>query len=148
MKEKLQKKGNTTTCPVAIIIRNGKVLMGHRHYAPDKWKNVSGDGVSVWTVPGGRCDEGEPVEIALRREVEEETGIKDLNIIDFISEIPGAKDGDNVPMFLCRTEQEAVLMEPQKFSEWKWFSREDFPEKFINEHARILILDLLLKYKN
>tara|TARA_B100000745_G_scaffold300516_1_gene254896 strand:+ start:712 stop:1131 length:420 start_codon:yes stop_codon:yes gene_type:complete len=138
MKEKLHKIGDTTTCPVAVIIRDGKVLMGHRHYTSD---------VSVWTCPGGRCNEGESIEATLRREVEEEIGIRDLAIIDFISEVPGAKEGDSVPLFLCRTEQEAMLMEPQKFSDWKWFNMDDFPEKFINDHARTLIFDLLIKYK-
>jgi len=117
--------------------------MGHRHYTPDKWKTIS-----VWTCPGGRCDGRESVEVALRREVEEETGIKNLEIIDFISEVPGAKKGDVVPLFLCRTDQEAILMEPRKFSDWKWFGIDDFPREYINDHARTVILKLLSKCKN
>jgi len=143
MKEKLQSIGNITVCPIAVIVRDKKILLGYRHYTSDKWKNIS-----VWTCPGGRCDEGESIEITLRREVEEETSIKDLEIVDFISEVPGAKLGDVVPLFLCYTDQEAILMEPHKFSSWKWFGVEDFPEEFINNHARKIILELLSEYKN
>jgi len=143
MKEKLQNIGNTTTCPVAVIVRGGRVLLGYRHYTPDKWKTIS-----TWTCPGGRCDEGESAEVTLRREVEEETDIKDLEIVDFISEVPGAKKGDVVLVFLCRTDQEAILMEPHKFSDWKWFGMDDFPGEFINSHVRTVILKLLSKHKN
>lgn len=138
MQGKLKSIGSRVTCPVAIIVRDGKVLMGLRHYTPDKWKTIS-----VWTCPGGRCDEGELVETTLRREVEEETGISDLEIVDFILEVPGAKEGDKVLLFLCETNQEAKLKEPRKFSEWRWFGQEDFPANFINDHARTAILNLL-----
>lgn len=140
MQEELKKIGNDITCPVAVIIRDGKVLMGYRHYTPNKWKTIS-----VWTCPGGRCDNGESVETTLRREVEEETGIKELEIINFISEVPGAKEGDNVPLFLCSTSKEATLVEPHKFSKWRWFGKDDFPENFINENVREIILKLLKK---
>jgi len=140
MRKKLQDVGNTTTCPSAIIIRNKKILMGYRHYTPDKWKTIS-----VWTLPGGRCDSGETLEEALRREVKEETGIRDLRIMDYIGKVPGAKEGDIVPLFLCNTEHEAILMEPLKFSDWKWFDAKNFPKDFINEHARPIILELLSK---
>ena len=109
------------TCPVALLIREGKVLTGHRHYTRDKWKVIS-----VWTFPGGRCDSGESLEETLRREVYEETGIKDLNIVEFIGEAPGAKEGDRVPLFLCTTSEDVTLMEPEKFSEWRWVTKEDF----------------------
>ena len=111
----LKRIGNPTICPAAAIIRNGCILLGFRNYTPDKWKTIS-----VWTSPGGRCDEGETVETTLRREVKEETDIDDLKIIDFIDETPGAKKGDIVPIFYATTEQDFRLMEPAKFSEWKW----------------------------
>ncbi len=138
LQQKLRQKGDGLTCPVAIIIREGKVLMGLRNYTPDKWKTIS-----VWTIPGGRCDEEEILEETLRRETEEETGINDLVIKEFVGEFPGSKEGDIVPVFLCGSEQEVELLEPHKFSEWKWFGKDDLPENFINKHIQKVLFEIL-----
>jgi ADP-ribose pyrophosphatase YjhB (NUDIX family) len=107
--------GDASMCPAAVVVRNQSILLGLRNYTPDKWKEIS-----VWTTPGGRCDLGETIEKTLRREVREEVGISDLKIQEFIGEVSGAKKGDTVPIFFCTTEQDATLMEPEKFSEWRW----------------------------
>lgn len=96
-------------------------------------------------MPGGRCDEGEIIETTLRREVQEEVGITDLIIEDFISELPGAKDGDVLHLFIGRTSQEPQLMEPEKFSEWKWENLDSIPENFIHPTGLKLIKDYLRK---
>jgi len=144
MLKQLQKIGSPITCPVAIIMRDRKILIGHRHYTPDKWKKIS-----VWTCPGGRCDSRESIETTLRREIEEETGITNIKIHDYIGEVAGAKKGDLVPVFFCTTNQEAKLIEPHKFSEWQWISFEDFanglPNNFINEDVRIIVIKFLSK---
>ncbi len=133
----LSQIGTPLTCPVAVIIREGKILLGHRHYTADKWKDIS-----VWTVPGGRCDGGETIGETLLREVYEETGIRDITFERYLGEVPGAKDGDVVPMFLASTSEEPRLMEPEKFSEWSWHYISRIPEDFINEHARKVILEI------
>ena len=137
--QELSKIGNETTCPLAVIVKDDKILVGLRHYTPDKWKTIS-----VWIQPGGRCYEGEIVEETLRREVEEETGIDDLKILEFITEIPGAKEGDLGLLFLCETNQEPKLMEPHKFSDWKWinFSGE-WPENYVDSGTKKAIIDFL-----
>ena len=121
LQENLNRIGNSQTCPVAVMFKDGKILTGHRHYTKDKWKDVS-----VWTIPGGRSDEGETIEETLRREVYEEVGITSFEIEDFIGQTEGAKAGDVVPIFYCTTTEEAKLMEPEKFSEWKWVTIEDY----------------------
>lgn len=138
MNDQLNLIGDNTKCPVALIIRNNEILLGHRHYTTEKWKNIS-----VWTCPGGRCDEGETIEQTLLREVKEETDIDDLAVQKYLGEFLGAKNGDFVPVFLCSSKQEARLMEPLKFSEWKWFAKADIPENFINKDVRELINDIL-----
>ncbi len=107
--------GDKQTCPVVAIIQNGLILIGHRHYTPDKWKSIS-----VWTLPGGRCEGDEKLETTLRREVLEETGIDDLTFTHFIGEVPGSKKGDIVYIFVGTSTKEPQLLEPEKFSEWKW----------------------------
>lgn len=136
--KQLRATGNSAICPAIAIVRDGKLLVGLRHYTPDKWKTVS-----VWTIPGGRCDEGEPVEITLRREVAEEVGIGELEITDFLGEIPGAKEGDILYLFAGTTTEEPQLLEPEKFSEWKWEDPAAMPENFINPRALELIREFL-----
>lgn len=130
----LQKKGGNKDVPVAFIFKNNKLLIGLRNYTPDKWKKIS-----VWTAPGGRCDDCETLETTLRREVEEEVGINDLKITKYLGNVPGAKEGDIVFVFKAETSQEPKLMEPTKFSEWRWCAVSEIPSNFINPNALKLI---------
>ena len=142
METKLKEIGNGNKCPTAIMMRDGKILTGYRHYTKDKWKDIS-----VWTTPGGRCDTGEIIENALRREVKEEVGITKFEIVDFLGEVSGMKEGDIVPIFFCTTKEDAKLMEPEKFSEWRWVSKQEYieNEKYggFNSETRKVIVNYL-----
>jgi 8-oxo-dGTP diphosphatase len=126
----LHEKGTPKICPVIALLRGSAMVVGLRHYTPDKWKSVS-----VWTIPGGRCDEGEMIETTLRRETEEEIGIREFAITDFLGELPGAKEGDVVYLFAGETREEPQLIEPEKFSEWRWMPLDQIPDNFINPLA-------------
>jgi hypothetical protein len=58
-----------------------------------------------------------------------------------LGKFPGAKEGDIVYGFGCRTDEEPRLMEPEKFSEWRWIALSEIPTNFINPP----ILDFLKK---
>lgn len=130
----LQKTGSNKDVPVVFIFRNGKLLIGLRNYTPDKWKKIS-----VWTAPGGRCNDGETLESALRREVLEEVGITDLKFTTYLGSVPGAKEGDLVFVFKAKTNQKPKLIESDKFSEWKWCLPSEIPSNFINPKSLELL---------
>ena len=123
-------------CTAGIFIKEGKVLLGLRNYKTQQYKD--GD---FWTTPGGRCDEGEEIEATLRREVEEEIGVKNFEIKEKLGVAAGAKEGDEVYVFLCYTDKEPILMEPEKFKEWKWFEPREIPDNFLNKE----ILEMIKK---
>ena len=143
--ELLQKVGDVTVCPTAALVKEGKILLGYRNYVSNKQERTS-----AWITPGGRCDEGETVEQCLRREIKEEVGIDEFEIKELIGVIPGVTNGDIVPVFYCTTNQDAKLMEPDKFSKWKWVSFEDYingePWKGVNSPAYNVITQLIIQY--
>ncbi|MCJ7804224.1 NUDIX hydrolase [Patescibacteria group bacterium] len=132
----LTRKGNKKICPMALIFNGDKLLIGLRHYVSE-----NGEKLSVWTIPGGRCNEEETMGAALQRELAEEIGITNFKITEFVAQIAGAKKGDIVYMFKVETEKEPKLLEPEKFSEWKWSAISEIPSNFINREA----LDLISK---
>ena len=116
MTKELSIIGDEDTAVIILLSKNRRILFGHRHYKDD----------SVWTMPGGRCDTRESLEETLKREVEEETGIKDFIIIKFLGKFKGVWKNDVVFVFYGTTNKEYKLIEPDKFSEWRWISKEEF----------------------
>lgn len=138
LNKKLSQTVGGGSAAVAVIINDAKVLLGLRQYSQEK------GGASVWTVPGGSVDSDEILEIAVRRETQEEAAIDDLAFVDYLGEVV-ADNRDPLHVFHCETNQEPKLAEPKKFKEWRWFSAVDFangkPTNFINESLRNRILD-------
>jgi 8-oxo-dGTP pyrophosphatase MutT (NUDIX family) len=46
------------------------------------------------------------METTLRREVSEEIGVKNLEVVEYLGEFPGAQKPDRIPVFLCHTSEE------------------------------------------
>ncbi len=117
-------------CAVAAVLREGRILVGLRHYTAEKWKEIS-----VWTLPGGRCEPGETPEDAMRREAREEVGLTDLRVIAGLGTVPGAFEGDVLHVFVAESSQEPVNMEPEKFGAWEWKRPDELDSDFINPAA-------------
>jgi 8-oxo-dGTP diphosphatase len=98
----------------AIIMKDGKVLLGHR-------KSSHGEG--TWGFPGGHLELGESIEECARRETAEETGLSLQGVR------PGPYTNDvfssakhYVTLFvLAEASGEPQLLEPEKCETWEWF---------------------------
>lgn len=128
----LSQVAHENMCTAAFFVRGREILIGLRNYA-------SG---SVWTTPGGRCEAGETIESGIRRETLEEVGIVDFQILAYLWDVKAASIESSLSVFICETGEEPRLMEPDKFSSWRWESIDSIPENFINIPA----LDLVKQY--
>ncbi|MGK9148257.1 NUDIX domain-containing protein [Plantibacter flavus] len=107
----------------AAIIRDGRILLLERRRAPE---------AGSWGIPGGKVDWMERLEDAVRREVEEETGL-DLGPVDLLCVVDHFEVGLNQhwisPVYLAEAAiGEPALREPDKHSGLGWFSLDDLPE--------------------
>ncbi len=123
-------------CTSAIIVRDGKILLGER-----KKKSGTGHDSSFWYTPGGRCEGNETPEQTVLREIKEEIGITDAQIVTKLLECRGVfedKHGrDILHVFLVTITGEPKLMEPEKFLGWQWFGLEELPENLIDRERDI-----------
>lgn len=106
-----------------FIYRNGKFLFGKR-------TNSHGEG--TYAPPGGHLEFGETPEECAIREVREETGliIQKLKRGPYTNDIfLDEKKHYITLMLLAKYETgEALILEPDKCLEWKWFEWRDLPQ--------------------
>ena len=141
---------------VGIILLNSKnqVFVGKR-------KDNPGD---KWQMPQGGVDEGEDFLTAMRRELLEETSIKNIKIIKEIHQIyeyelptnligiiwKGKFRGQKQKWFIVKflgTENEINLNTSHpEFIEWKWLDAEILPDVIV-EFKKNLYLSLLKEIK-
>jgi 8-oxo-dGTP pyrophosphatase MutT (NUDIX family) len=89
--------------------------------------SITDDTHTYWDLPGGRVQEGESPEEALRREVAEETGIQQLQIDRLIGmalsgvqkTLPtGRRVGIVFDTYLCSTSTAKLTLEPNMKATW------------------------------
>lgn len=83
----------------------------------------------TWDIPGGFVEAGESVEIALNREIQEETGIsisieKAVYIYSNLSQIPEKQVFQAI--YLCQYIDGEVKLNPDEHDQFKWIKKEEF----------------------
>ena len=123
-----------------VINRNNKVFVGKRIDNPGKF----------WQMPQGGVDEGEEYFDAMKRELFEETGIKNFEIIKEIDgmteyELPdyllgkiwkgkyrGQKQKWYVIRFLGDDKEIDLNTSKPEFIEWKWINLDELPDVIVD----------------
>ena len=95
----------------AIIIKDDKYFIAQRNR--DKHMGLS------WEFPGGKVEEGESFEIALKREIEEELNIE-INIKNKLGEENYQDDKINVKLhyFICSHFNGEIILSEHEDSAW------------------------------
>ncbi len=116
----------------AVCEHGGTVLLERRSNDPFN---------GYWCIPGGHIEFGEPVEDALRREVQEETGLRvtSLRFLNYYTEYFAQLEWHAVALvFVCSVEGTEAAQQGE-VSQLQWFELKDalqLPLAF--EHKRVL----------
>ena len=110
------------------------------------------DSYDRWALPKGVIEEGETSEGAAIREVQEETGLQNVKIIEKLGEIKyfyqlkGEKIFKIVIFFLMETQDEELTYE-WEIKEAKWFEPKEALEKIEYENSKNLISKAIEKLR-
>ena len=136
---------------VIVINKDNKVFVGKRKDNP----------VDKWQMPQGGVDKGEELVDAMRRELKEETSIKNIEIIKEIDgwldyELPknllgkiwkgryrGQKQKWFIVKFLGEESDINITTKRPEFIEWKWVERSQLPNIIVdfkkNVYERLVV---------
>ncbi len=106
-----------------------------------------------WDLPGGRIKDGDDVETTLRKEIEEETGIRHVKILDFfhavISNIKVHREDYTYGLVLfiyrCKINPKEKIILSDEHTEYKWASIKEakkllvvkYPKDFIEKLSEL-----------
>jgi len=116
--------GNPVPAAVAVVVRGRKILLGRRAAPPY---------AGTWDLPGGFLEGDEIPEVALRRELREELGVRvrSARFLGFFHETYGPR-GFPILVALYRVRLAAGrLVTASDVSELRWFERERLPYRQI-----------------
>lgn len=117
---------------------------------------LKGGGKAHWDIPGGRIKKGDSAETTLKKEVEEETGIKNIEIKKiFDASISNLRiplnNGEEVGLVLfthlCKINSKTNIKLSEEHTEYKWASIEETKKLLSVKFAKSFIdkLDELKK---
>lgn len=118
----------------AFIVQNGKVLVCQRtKYQPMALK---------WEFPGGKIEEGEQPRDALRRELEEELGIRAVIGDEMVRLRHTYKNGGAVELRFFMVDAFQGEIENRIFKDVRWVGRRDLPQFDFLEADAGLVKDI------
>jgi 8-oxo-dGTP diphosphatase len=116
------------------IIKERKVLLG---------KRINSHGAGTWSFPGGHLEMYETWESCARREVLEESNlnIKNERFAGITNDIFREEKKHYITIFILADYEsgELKVMEPEKCSEWQWFSWDKLPEPLFKPIENLII---------
>jgi 8-oxo-dGTP diphosphatase len=115
-----------------IVIRNGKILIGER---------TGNHGSGTFMIPGGHLEYGESFEETARREVEEETGLKNILVKGVVSvgnDIAYDKHYVSIGVLAESAEGDPYNAEPDKSQNWQWYDPTDLPEQLFLSSKKVI----------
>lgn len=135
---------------IIILNNNNQVFVGKRKDNPG----------NKWQMPQGGVDEGESFYSAMKRELFEETGIKNIKILKELEKIyqyelpenlvgiiwkgkyKGQKQKWFITRFLGKDNEININTKYPEFIDWKWIEPKKLPEVIVNFKKK-LYMDLL-----
>tara|TARA_Y100000768_G_scaffold312258_1_gene246957 strand:+ start:6076 stop:6546 length:471 start_codon:yes stop_codon:yes gene_type:complete len=145
-----QKLPMRTGVGIIVLNNNNKIFVGKRRDNPG----------NKWQMPQGGVDEGEDFISAMKRELYEETSIKNIKILKVIDrmyeyELPenlvgiiwkgkfrGQKQKWFITKFLGKDEEININTQQPEFVNWKWIEPKELPEVIV-DFKKKLYLNLL-----
>lgn len=115
-----------------VVIREGKVLIGER---------LSNHGAKTLQIPGGHLEFGESFEETARREVEEETGLKDIvvkGVISIGNDIAYDKHYVSIGVLAESESGDPYDVEPNGSRNWQWMELDDIPENLFLPSQKVI----------
>lgn len=135
MTRKLYRKEHIVTSVVAVIIdERERVLLTKRSIQPFK---------DMWVMPGGKIDLGEPIMVALRREVDEEVGLEVEvgDLVDVFEHVTPGEDNCHyiILFYRCRPLHDNVAHNQDEVADAQWVARADLPQYLMPEGTRYIL---------
>lgn len=115
-----------------IVVRDGKILLGERLHS---------HGSGELQIVGGHLEFGESFEDTTKREVEEETGLKNIEIKGVVSignDIAYNKHYVSIGILVESTVGDPYDAEPDKSRNWQWYDKKDLPENIFLSSKKVL----------
>ncbi|MFH1767260.1 MAG: NUDIX domain-containing protein [Patescibacteria group bacterium] len=117
----------------AVIIKEGKVLMGQR---------LNAHGADMWSFPSGHLEWNESWEECAIRETQEEAGVEIRNVrfLTATNDVMYADSTHYITIFMLAdwADKEPQVTEPDKMVNWRWFDWDDLPEPLFYPVANLL----------